>query len=122
MLGNTDLLIEYLSFFVFFIFSFFFCCLMLLSGWLLGGQSKSRYKNTPFESGIVSVGNTHIHFPVKFYLVAILFVIFDVEALYLYAWSVSVRELGWIGFSEVCIFVTSLFVGLFYLIRIKAID
>ncbi len=58
----------------------------------------------------------------KFYLVAMFFVIFDVEALYLYAWSISIRESGWIGFIEAAIFILVLLAGLFYLVRIGALD
>ncbi|MBZ2279957.1 NADH-quinone oxidoreductase subunit A, partial [Buchnera aphidicola] len=74
---------------------------------------------TPFESGIVSVGDTYLNFSVKFYLIAIFFVIFDVESLYLYAWSISIRELGWIGFIEATIFIGSLLVGLLYLVKVQ---
>ncbi|QCI25375.1 NADH-quinone oxidoreductase subunit A [Buchnera aphidicola (Sitobion avenae)] len=122
MLMNTEIIIEYLSFFVFIIFSLALCGFMLFLSWILGGRSLSRYKNTPFESGIVSAGNTHLHFSVKFYLIAMFFVIFDVEALYLYAWSISIREAGWIGFSEAFMFTMSLLLGLFYLIRINALN
>ncbi|QCI17561.1 NADH-quinone oxidoreductase subunit A [Buchnera aphidicola (Acyrthosiphon lactucae)] len=122
MLINTETIIECASFFIFIIFSLGLCCFMLFLSWILGGRSSSRYKNTPFESGIVSSSNTHLYFSVKFYLIAIFFVIFDVEALYLYAWSISIKESGWIGFSEACIFATSLLLGLFYLIRIKALN
>lgn len=122
MLKNTLDVTEYLSFLYFIFFSLFFCCFMLFTSWFLGGRSSSRYKNTPFESGIVSVGNTHLHFSVKFYLIAIFFVIFDVEALYLYAWSVSIVESGWSGFVEATIFILFLLLSLFYLVRIKALN
>ena len=59
--------------------------------------------------------------PAKFYLVAMFFVIFDVEALYLYAWAVSVRESGWTGFIEATIFILILFAGLVYLWRVGAL-
>ncbi|TKJ86526.1 NADH-quinone oxidoreductase subunit A, partial [Erwinia persicina] len=58
----------------------------------------------------------------KFYLVAMFFVIFDVEALYLYAWSTAIRESGWVGFVEAAIFILVLLAGLFYLVRIGALD
>lgn len=61
-------------------------------------------------------------FPPSFYLVAMFFVIFDVEALYLFAWSVSVRESGWVGFIEATIFIGLLLIGLIYLWRIGALD
>ena len=79
-------------------------------------------QNKPFESGVDSVGNARLRFSAKFYLVAMFFVIFDVEALYLFAWSVSVRESGWVGFIEATIFITLLLVGLLYLWRIGALD
>jgi NADH-quinone oxidoreductase subunit A len=89
---------------------------------LLGGRAYGRAKNKPFESGVDSVGNARLRFSAKFYLVAMFFVIFDVEALYLFAWSVSVRESGWVGFIEATIFITLLLVGLLYLWRIGALD
>ncbi len=59
----------------------------------------------PFESGIDSVGSARLRLSAKFYLVAMFFVIFDVEALYLFAWSTSIRESGWVGFVEAAIFI-----------------
>ncbi|QCI20307.1 NADH-quinone oxidoreductase subunit A [Buchnera aphidicola (Brachycaudus cardui)] len=122
MLRNTEVMTEYLSFFIFITSSLGFCFFMLFLSWILGGKSSSRYKNTPFESGIVSVGNTYLHFSVKFYLIAMFFVVFDVEALYLYAWSISICESGWAGFIEAAMFSISLLLSLFYLIRIKALN
>lgn len=113
---------ECLSFLCFISFSLIFCFFMLFISSILGGKSFSRYKHTPFESGIESVGDTCLNFSIKFYLVAMFFVIFDVEALYLYIWSVSVVETGWAGFIESCIFIVLLVLSLFYLIRIKALN
>ena len=75
------------------------CVLMLAVSAVTGGRTRGRAKTDPFESGIVSVGSAHLRLPAKFYLVAMFFVIFDVEALFPYAWAVSLRESGWIGFS-----------------------
>ena len=72
------------------------CVLMLAVSAVTGGRTRGRAKTDPFESGIVSVGSAHLRLPAKFYLVAMFFVIFDVEALFLYAWAVSLRESGWI--------------------------
>lgn len=96
--------------------------LMLVVSYVLGGRDWGRAKNEPFESGVVSVGSAQLRFPAKFYLVAMFFVIFDVEALFLYAWAVSVRESGWLGFIEVSIFIGVLLVGLIYLWRLGALD
>ncbi len=95
---------------------------MLVGGWYLGGRARARSKNTPFESGIDSVGSARLRLSAKFYLVAMFFVIFDVEALYLYAWSTSIRESGWVGFVEAAIFILVLLAGLVYLVRIGALD
>lgn len=84
--------------------------------------ARARSKNTPFESGIDSVGSARLRLSAKFYLVAMFFVIFDVEALYLYAWSTSIRESGWVGFVEAAIFILVLLAGLVYLVRIGALD
>jgi NADH-quinone oxidoreductase subunit A len=96
--------------------------LMLVVSYVLGGRDWGRAKNEPFESGVVSVGSAQLRFPAKFYLVAMFFVIFDVEALFLYAWAVSVRESGWMGFIEVTIFIGVLLAGLVYLWRLGALD
>lgn len=98
------------------------CAFMLAAPYFLGGRASGRAKNEPFESGIVSQGGARLRVSAKFYLVAMFFVIFDVEALFLYAWAVSVRETGWMGFIEVFIFIFVLLAGLFYLWRIGALD
>ena len=98
------------------------CVLMLGVSWLVGGRYRGRAKNDPFESGVVSVGNARLRFSAKFYLTAMFFVIFDVEALFLYAWAVSVRESGWPGFIEAAIFILVLLAGLIYVWRIGALD
>ncbi|HWV14225.1 MAG TPA: NADH-quinone oxidoreductase subunit A [Cellvibrio sp.] len=100
----------------------FLLAFMLGIPWLLGGRATGRAKNDPFESGVVSQGGARLRLSAKFYLVAMLFVIFDVEALYLYAWAVSVRESGWIGFAEAVLFIAILLAGLIYLVRIGALD
>lgn len=95
---------------------------MLVVSSLLGSKAVGRSKNDPFESGIVPTGGARLRLSAKFYLVAMLFVIFDVEALFLFAWSVSIRESGWAGFVEASIFIAILLAGLVYLWRIGALD
>ena len=89
---------------------------------LLGSKAWGRSKNEPFESGMLPVGSARLRLSAKFYLVAMLFVIFDVEALFLFAWAVSVRESGWAGFIEATLFIAILLAGLVYLWRIGALD
>lgn len=98
------------------------CALMLGLSHLLGGRDWGRAKNDPFESGVVGVGSAHMRLSAKFYLVAMFFVIFDVEALFLYAWAISVKESGWAGFVEAFIFIFILAASLVYLWRIGALE
>ena len=98
------------------------CSIMIGLAAFLGGRAQGRSKNKPFQSGVDSVGTARLRFSAKFYLIAMFFVIFDVEALFLFAWSVSVRESGWIGFIEAATFIVLLLVGLVYLWRIGALD
>ncbi|MCR3755332.1 MAG: NADH:quinone oxidoreductase subunit A [Sodalis sp. Psp] len=117
---TTETTAHYWAFAVFLLGALSLCVLMLVGGFLLGGRSRS--KNVPFESGINSVGTAKLRLSAKFYLVAMFFVIFDVEALYLYAWAISIREVGWVGLIEASIFVLILLAGLVYLVRIGALD
>ena len=98
------------------------CAFMLLLSSVLGSRSWGRSKNEPFESGIVGTGDTRLRFSAKFYLVAMLFVIFDIEALFLFAWAVTVRESGWAGFIGATIFISILVAGLVYEASIGALD
>jgi NADH-quinone oxidoreductase subunit A len=102
--------------------TFAICAIMLIGSALLGGKSTARARNEPFESGVVAASPEKLRLSAKFYLVAMFFVIFDVEALYLYAWAVSAREAGWAGWIEATVFVTILTASLVYLAKIGALD
>ena len=95
---------------------------MLGLSFFLGQRINRKYKNTPFESGIISVGSAQFRMSVDFYLTAILFIIFDLEVVFLFAWAVSIREAGWLGFIEISVFSFILVVALIYLWRIGALD
>lgn len=118
----ADIAVQHWAFAVYVVGAICICLIMIGLAALLGGRAYGRAKNKPFESGVDSVGNARLRFSAKFYLVAMFFVIFDVEALYLFAWSVSVRESGWVGVIEATIFISLLLVGLIYLWRIGALD
>lgn len=96
--------------------------LMLGLSWVLGGRNHGRAKVEPFESGVVPTGGARLRISAKFYLVAMFFVIFDVEAVFLYAWAVSVRQDGWTGFVEAAIFILVLLGGLIYIWRLGGLD
>ena len=91
---------------------------MLGLSFFLGQRINRKYKNTPFESGIISVGSAQFRISVHFYLTAILFIIFDLEVVFLFAWAVSIREAGWLGFIEISVFIFILVIALIYLWRI----
>nr|WP_121170499.1 NADH-quinone oxidoreductase subunit A [Kushneria sinocarnis] len=107
---------------VFIVAAFGLCALMVGLSGLLGGKAWGHRKDTPYESGILPAGSAHQRLSIQFYLVAMLFVIFDVEALYLFAWATAIRQSGWAGFVEVFIFIAVLLVGLIYICRIGALD
>ena len=122
MSTTTEVIAHYWAFAVFLIGALGLCSLMLLGARYLGGRAQARAKHVPYESGLDSVGSARLRMSAKFYLVAMFFVIFDVEALFLYAWAVSVREVGWLGFIEAAVFIAILLAGLFYLVRIGALN
>src|ERR1051325_9250933 len=77
---------------------------LLSVSYLLGKRVRNRVKDMPYESGMVPTGDARQRFSVKFYLVAMLFILFDIEAIFLYPWVVVYRELRWIGFVEMLVF------------------
>lgn len=95
---------------------------MLVVSWLLGQRHNERATGLPYEAGIASEGSAHVRISAKFYLVAMFFVVFDLEAVFLFAWAIAARELGWAAYWEVLIFVGILVVALVYLWRIGALD
>jgi NADH-quinone oxidoreductase subunit A len=90
--------------------------------YVLGGRHTSKATGEPFESGIVSVGYARFRLPIKFYLIAIFFVIFDLETVFIFAWAVAFRDVGWVGYIDVVVFVGVLFAALVYLWRLGALD
>ncbi|WP_343126638.1 NADH-quinone oxidoreductase subunit A [Buchnera aphidicola] len=112
---------ENYNFLYFVLFSISLGILILLLSFFLGVKSISRYKNFPFESGMPSLYTARFQISIEFYIIAILFVIFDTDILYLYTWAISIKECGWIGFLEASFFIIFLLITLLYLIRIKII-
>ncbi len=83
---------------------------------LIGRKTKQGRKGDPYECGIKPTGGTKDPIPVKFYMVAILFILFDIEIMFLYPWAVISRKLGLFGFIEMLVFVVILLVGYFYIL------
>ena len=89
---------------------------------LLGERHKDRATGEPYESGVAPTGWARLRFSANFYLVAMLFVIFDLEAVFIFAWAVVAREAGWIGYGGVLIFIGVLIAALVYEWRVGALD
>jgi NADH-quinone oxidoreductase subunit A len=94
--------------------------MIVLSG-KLGPRRVSEVKDANFECGIESIGNARIPFSVKYFLVAILFVLFDIEVIFLYPWAINFKELGVEGLIKMLMFMALLLVGFFYIIKKKAL-
>jgi len=90
--------------------------------WLIGQHKPGMAKMSPYECGVQPIGDTRGRFSVKFYLVAMLFILFDVEAIFLYPWAYIFRSLGWYGFVEMMIYIGILLVGYLYLWKKGALD
>ncbi len=95
---------------------------MIALSYVLGERHREKQTAEPYESGIVSTGTARVRFDIKFYLIAMFFVIFDLEAVFVYAWAVSIREAGWAGYAEMLIFIGILAAALVYLWRIGALE
>ena len=95
---------------------------MLGLSYVLGQRHKEPATGSPYESGILSEGSARVRLAAKFYLTAMFFVIFDLEAVFIFAWAVAARELGWTGYSELAVFVAILVAALVYLWRLGALD
>jgi NADH-quinone oxidoreductase subunit A len=89
---------------------------------LLGERKPSLIKLSAYECGITPTGDAREPFAVKFYLVAMLFILFDVEAVFLFPWAVIFRELGWFGFFEMLLYILILLAGYIYLWKKGALD
>lgn len=118
----TDLVARYWATGFFIIASLGLCAFMVGASSLLGGRSQGVSKPLPFESGIVGTGHARQRFSVKFYLVAMLFVIFDIEAVFLFAWAIVIPDVGWTGFWGAAVFILILLAGLLYDSRTGALD
>jgi NADH-quinone oxidoreductase subunit A len=96
---------------------------MVGASFLLGSRRRGEAATgEPYESGIVSQGSARLRFTARFYLMAILFVIFDLEAVFIFTWSVAVRDLGWTGYAALLVFILLLLAAWVYLWRSGALD
>jgi NADH-quinone oxidoreductase subunit A len=109
--------VDYLPIALMFIVAIGFVLTTMLATHLLGPRRKSAIKLDSFECGIEPQGNSRQPFSVKYFLIAILFVLFDVEVIFMYPWAVNFKEMGMTGFLEMIVFLGLLFTGFIYIIR-----
>ena len=108
---------DYLPILIQFIVALGFVSLVMVASHLLGPKRKSKLKLETFECGIEVQGNARIPFSIKYFLVAILFVLFDVEVIFMYPWAVNFKDLGIQGLLEMFVFISIFLVGFFYIIK-----
>lgn len=113
-MNNTFLPIDYLPIIVQFLLAVAFVGGTLVVTHILGPRRKGGIKDAPFECGIESIGDARTPISVKYFLVAILFVLFDVEVIFMYPWAVNFREIGMTGLGAMAIFLVILLAGLYY--------
>lgn len=102
---------------IFLIVGFVFVALGLITAWLIRPNRPYPSKLTTYECGETPVGDTHVRFNIRFYVVALIFLVFDVEVVFLFPWATVYKELGWFAFIEMVVFLTILFVGYAYVWR-----
>ncbi len=119
---NLTPLQTYFPLVVVFVVAIVIASLLVGLAWLLGPRRPSQVKSEPFECGSVPVGDARDRFGVKFSVVALLFIVFDVEAVFLYPWAVQLSQLGWGGYISMAIFVFTLVLGLVYVLKKGVLD
>lgn len=102
------------------------CAAMVTASWVLGPKRNTPYKASPYECGVAPAGNARERFPIKFYLVAILFVLFDIEVVFLWGWMTVFKDsdpaFKLFSFIEVMVYMSTWILGYIYAIRVNAID
>jgi len=107
---------------VYFAFVIVLVAVVLVVSYLLGQRHSEPATAEPYEGGIVSQGSAQVRFSMNYYLAAMFFVVFDLEAVFVYAWAGAARELGWAGYWGIVLFVATLAAALLYVWRAGALD
>ncbi len=120
-MGSTSSPIDYLPIVLMFIVALGFVVTTMVASHWLGPKRKTKIKLDSFECGVESEGNARLPFAIKYFLVAILFVLFDIEVIFMYPWAVNFKELGMLGVIEVFSFIALLLIGFYYMLSKKAL-
>ena len=119
---STPTPLDYLPIVLMFLVALGFVITTMLASHWLGPKRKTKIKLDSFECGIEAQGNARLPFAIKYFLVAILFVLFDIEVIFMYPWAVNFKELGMTGVVEVFSFIVLLLIGFYYMLSKKALN
>ena len=108
------MLLEYLPVFIFLVFALIFASIMLGIGFTFGANNPDSEKNSPYECGFEAFEDSRMKFDIRYYLVAILFIIFDLEIAFLFPWAIVIHQVGFVGLISMAIFLMILVVGFIY--------
>ena len=117
-----DYLTPYIPILVLLLITGVLCLAIGVLATVLGPRRITKIKESPFECGSPTTGSEHTRHSVKFYMVALLFIVFDVETVFLYPWAVNFKALGWFGYVEMLVFAITLVIGLAYVWKKGALD
>jgi NADH-quinone oxidoreductase subunit A len=95
--------------------------ILFIASWL-GEKTSNTEKSRPYESGVIPTGSARLRYPVPFFLVAIFFLIFDVEGAYIFSWAIAWENLGWAGLLQISFFILELLLGLIYIWRVGGLE
>ena len=113
---------RYLPLLIHFILAGALATAIVLLSWLIGQRKPTRAKLSPYECGMTPIGDARERFSVKFYMVAMLFILFDVEAVFLYPWAIILKELKMFGFWEMLVYIGIVMVGFWYIWKKGVLD
>ncbi len=113
-MGSEATPLNYLPILVFVAIAILFAVVQLLAGWLVRPHRPYRAKLAPYESGSPLFSDARVQFPMRYYIIAMLFVIFDMETVFLFPWAVAFKKLGLVGLVEMILFIVILVVGFWY--------
>ena len=113
---------EYIPVLIFTLAAISFAVITIGASTIIVPRKRGALRDAPYESGVEPIGGSRNRFEIKFYLVGVLFILFDIEAVFLYPWAVAFKQLGLYGLVEMILFIVILFVGYVYLIKKRALD
>lgn len=116
------MLIEYFAILVYIVIAVAFACFAIAASYLLGQRKPSAVKQSPYECGVSTIGPTYKRIPIKYYIIAMLFLLFDIEVVFLYPWAVVFRQLKIFGFISMIVFIGILIIAYIYIWKRGALE